>query len=59
MKAIRAVALVVLMFLVLEMSLMAQTQGRISGQITDSSGAVIVGAKVTIENRGTQVRQSS
>ena len=55
MKAIRAVALVILMFLVFEMSLMAQTQGRISGQITDSSGAVIVGAKVTIENRGTQV----
>src|SRR5208337_3002160 len=55
MKAIRVVTLVVLMFLVLDLCLMAQTQGRISGQVFDSSGAIIVGAKVTIENRGTQV----
>ena len=32
MKAIRLVALVILMLLVLELSLMAQTQGRITGQ---------------------------
>jgi hypothetical protein len=57
MKAIRAVALVVLIGSVLDLSVMGQTQGRISGQIADSSGAVIVGAKVTIENRGTQVRR--
>ena len=31
---------------------MAQTQGRITGRVTDPSGAVIVGAKVTIENVG-------
>src|ERR1035437_306208 len=55
MKAIRVAALVVFIFLVLDLSLMAHTQGRISGQISDSSGAVIVGVKVTIENRGTQV----
>jgi Carboxypeptidase regulatory-like domain/TonB-dependent Receptor Plug Domain len=57
MKANRGAILVILMFLVLDLSLMAQTQGRITGRITDSSGAVIVGAKVTIENRGTQVKR--
>ncbi len=56
MKVIRAATLVIIfVFFVLDLSLMAQTQGRISGQIFDSSGAIIVGAKVTIENRGTQV----
>src|ERR1035437_2500887 len=56
MKVIRAATLVIIFVcFVLDLSLMAQTQGRISGQISDSSGAVIVGAKVTIENRGTQV----
>jgi hypothetical protein len=34
-----------------------QTQGRITGQVTDSTGAVIVNAKVTIENRGTQTKR--
>ena len=57
MKAIRAVTLVIFMSLLFNLSLMAQTQGRITGRITDSSGAVIVGAKVTIENRGTQVKR--
>src|SRR5262249_22599614 len=36
----------------------AQTQGRITGRVTDTSGAVIVGAKVTIENRGTGVKRT-
>ncbi len=36
---------------------MAQTQGRITGQVTDTSGAVVVGAQVSIENRGTQVKR--
>jgi Carboxypeptidase regulatory-like domain len=36
----------------------AQTQGRITGRVTDSSGAVIVGAKVEIENRGKGVKRS-
>jgi hypothetical protein len=62
MKAIRLIALFVLGFLSFVSTsfvptLMAQTQGRISGRVTDSSGAVIVGAKVTIENRGTQVKR--
>jgi hypothetical protein len=35
----------------------AQTQGRITGRVTDTSGAVIVGAKVTIENLGKQVKR--
>ena len=38
-------------------SAFAQTQGRITGRVMDSSGAVIVNAKVTIENRGTQVKR--
>jgi hypothetical protein len=58
MKAVRVVALVVLIGSVLDLSARGQTQGRISGQITDTSGAVIVGARVTIENRGTQVRRA-
>jgi hypothetical protein len=36
---------------------MAQTQGRITGRVTDTTGAVIVGAKVTIENRGKGVQR--
>src|ERR1700677_570258 len=36
----------------------AQTQqGQISGQVTDSSGGVITGAQVTIENLGTQAQR--
>ena len=38
--------------------LLAQTsQGRITGRITDTTGAVIVKAKVTIENRATHVQR--
>ena len=39
-------------------SSLAQTQGRITGRVTDSTGAVIVGAKVTIENTGKQVSRT-
>jgi len=35
----------------------AQTQGRISGRAVDTSGAVIVKAQVTIENRATHVKR--
>jgi hypothetical protein len=58
MKAIRLVALIILLLLAFVSSLTAQTsQGRITGRVMDSTGAVIVGAKVTIENRGTQVKR--
>jgi Carboxypeptidase regulatory-like domain len=50
-------AVVLLLGLTLPTAL-AQTQGRITGRVSDSSGAVIVGAKVTIENRGTQVKRT-
>lgn len=37
----------------------AQTsQGRITGRVLDSTGAVITGAKVTIENTGTHVKRT-
>ena len=57
MKITRLVIVVILVISGFVTTLMAQTQGRISGRVTDSSGAVIVGAKVTIENRGTQVKR--
>ncbi len=59
MKAIRAVIFVILMFLVLELSLMAQTsQGRILGTVVDPSGAVVANAKVTITNTSTGVSRA-
>jgi len=33
----------------------AQTQGEITGQVTDSSGALVVGARVTVTNENTNV----
>ena len=57
MKAIRLIAFFLLFVPSSVSTLMAQTQGRITGRVTDSSGAVIVGAKVSIENRGTQVKR--
>src|SRR5262249_53077974 len=53
------VALAVLSILALcTLQSAAQTQGRIAGRVTDTTGAVIVGAKVTIENRGTGVKRT-
>jgi hypothetical protein len=57
MKTIRVITFAILILLLFISTSVAQTQGRITGRITDSSGAVIVGAKVTIENRGTQVKR--
>ena len=59
MKAIRLVTLVILMFLVLELSLMAQTsQGRILGTVVDLSGAVVPQVRVTVENTATGVSRT-
>ena len=38
-------------------SAVGQTQGRITGRVSDSTGAVIVGAKVIIQNQGKGVRR--
>jgi len=57
MKAIRLVAFPLLIPFLFVPALLAQTQGRITGRISDTSGAVIVGAKITIENLGTQVKR--
>lgn len=59
MKAVRLVPLVILALLAFEMSLTAQTsEGRILGLVTDSSGAVVSGAKVTITNTATGISRS-
>jgi Carboxypeptidase regulatory-like domain/TonB dependent receptor len=57
MKPIHPFAVLVLLVLSGVPALMSQTQGRVTGRVTDTSGAVIVGAKITIENRGTQVKR--
>lgn len=49
----------VLALCVFPVFLSAQTnRGRITGQVNDSSGATIRGAKITIENLGTHVRRT-
>jgi len=59
MKYRYALILAVLISLTLAVGSFAQTnRGRISGQVTDSSGGAIVGAKVTIENLGTHVERT-
>ncbi len=40
-------------------TLSAQTQSRLTGVVTDSSGAVIIGAKVTVRNEATGVATES
>jgi hypothetical protein len=52
-KALFGAVLVV----VLSCAAWPQTQGRITGRVMDSTGAVIVNAKVTIENRATQTKR--
>ena len=56
MKSLRYLSVVVAVFLLLSPISRAQTnEGRILGTIRDSSGAVVVGAKVTVTNTGKQV----
>lgn len=58
MKAIRVVTLVVLALLAVALSLVAQTQeGRISGRVTDPSGALVPKATVTIHNTETGAKR--
>lgn len=40
----------------LPQSLSAQTQGRLAGRVSDATGAVIVDAKITVENKATGVK---
>ncbi|HTR25412.1 MAG TPA: TonB-dependent receptor [Terriglobales bacterium] len=59
MKAIRAFVLAVLLVFLSASLLMAQTyQGRILGLVTDQSGAVVGGAKVTITNTATGISRT-
>ena len=56
MKSLRCGLIAVVLFLTLGSVVFAQTyQGRILGSVTDSSGAVVGGAKVTITNTATGV----
>lgn len=58
MKSSRLIVGVLVTLLTCAALLSAQTsQGRITGRVLDSTGAVIMGAKVTIENTGTHVKR--
>lgn len=56
MTALTRAAVLVLILLIGTPSV-AQTQGRITGRVADPTGAVIVNAKITIENRATKVQR--
>lgn len=56
MKRIRFVSIILATFLFLTITSGAQTnEGRILGTVRDSSGGVVIGAKVTVTNTGKQV----
>ena len=58
MKSFRLVLIIVITLLSCLAVMQAQSsQGRISGRVTDTTGAVIVNARVTIENRATHVKR--
>ena len=60
MKAIRFLAFLLMTVLIISLSLEAQTSlGRILGTITDTSGAVIPGAMVTVRNTATGVSRQT
>src|SRR3984893_17893259 len=54
----RVVVFVILLCLVPMLGFGQSNRGRISGQVTDPSGASIPGAKLTIENLGTHVQRT-
>jgi Carboxypeptidase regulatory-like domain len=56
-KSLKLLSLVVAMFLLVPISLLAQTQtsGAVGGTIKDSQGAVVPNAKVTLTNESTNV----
>lgn len=56
MKSLRFLSVIVAVFFLMSPGSRAQSsEGRILGTIRDSSGAVVVGAKVTVTNTGKQV----
>ncbi|MGA2360041.1 MAG: carboxypeptidase regulatory-like domain-containing protein [Terriglobales bacterium] len=59
MKTVRFLTVLAALYLASGACLMAQTsQGRILGSVTDPSGAVVAGAKMTITNTATNVSQA-
>ncbi len=56
MKLLKALALIILLFLIVRLDGFAQAQlgaGAVSGIVHDATGAVITGAKVVVSNEGT------
>jgi len=59
MKRILTLALAMALFAQVVPYLVSQTsQGRILGTVSDASGAVVAGAKITIKNTATGVRRN-
>lgn len=58
-SVLRFLPLLALLVLVLPCRLWSQAVGTIVGTVSDASGAIVSGAKVTATNLGTQVAQSS
>ena len=50
---------VIAAMLVLSLSCFAQTVGQVTGEVTDPSGAIVVGAKVTVTNSQTNVARTT
>ncbi len=54
----RCIVVAIMLCIVPLLAFSQSNRGRISGQVTDSSGAAIVGAKILIENLGTHVQRT-
>jgi len=60
MRSLRASALISLLFLLTPSFFHGQdATGRVIGNVLDQQGAVVGGAKVTVTNRGTQIRRNT